>query len=204
MRYLILALLIPSISFAKEKHPIFNQIVKNSPKINKRYAMKLSNIIHKASTKFKIPAKIYTAILKQESNYSLKAKGCHTGMREFTAKEKITMDEKCELLDKTLKTTHSVYNKMCTDRLDMVKSKVCTDFGISQIFHKTAERYNFNIEELTRDLRVSVYAGAEVLSGFKRYSKKDKNWWVRYNCGSRGSTKRDTCVIYKMLVERFL
>jgi hypothetical protein len=42
--------------------------------------MQVSNIIHKMHKKYHIPSRIFTAILAQESRYSLKAKGCHKGL----------------------------------------------------------------------------------------------------------------------------
>lgn len=91
---------------------------------------------------------------------------------------------------------------------DIAKSHevtVCRDFGISQIYYKTAESYNFDIDRLTSDLEYSVNAGAIVLSWFyKTYSRKDINWWTRYNCGTASTTKRTTCQTYKKLVERYL
>lgn len=158
------------------KHPIYCQIKKNSPKLAKKKAMNLSNAIYKAARKHKIPANIYTAILKQESNYSLGAKGCHKGMLELQADDGIALTE----------------------------VKICSDFGMSQIYYKTAKRYGFSITSLITDLEYSINAGATVLAGFKKYGKKDKDWWTRYNCGTRSTTKRDTCQIYKKLVERFL
>jgi len=161
-----------------EKHPIYCQIINNrtsksgKTSINKRYAMKLSNIIHKAAIKYKIPANIYTAILMQESRYSLKAKGCHSGLRQETIDNKV----------------------------QLIETRICSDFGISQIYYKTARRYKLDIHLLTTDLQYSIEAGAKVLSGFKkRYSKRETDWWTRYNASSRVKRK-----IYKELVERFL
>jgi len=187
-----------------DKHPIYCQILKNRPKLNKKYAMRLSNIIYKMHRKYHIPSRIFTAILNQESGYSLKAKGCHWG------------------IEKTLKhTNEDVYayikvEDLDTQRISFVpmrfpplpvnkETKVCTDFGISQIYYKTAKRWKFDLEKLTTDLSYSVEAGAKVLHGFmEKYEAKENDWWVRYNCGVRGSTKRDTCQIYKKLVERYL
>lgn len=157
------------------KHKIYCQIKKNSPRLSNKYSMKLSNIIYKAAKKFNIPANIYTAILRQESNYSLEAKGCHKGIVQ-------------DLEDP------NKYKEL----------KVCSDFGISQVFYRTAQRYDFDIYKLNNDLEYSVMAGAEVLSGFKRFKKKDSDWYLRYNCGNRSTTKRDTCQIYKKLVGRYL
>jgi len=160
-------------SFAKvdcSTHPIYCQIVKNKPKINKKYAMKLSNIIYKMHRKYHIPSRIFTAILRQESEYSLKAKG-----------------------------------KKCGVTAEFEKKCVYTDFGISQIHWKTVELWKFDNERLTTDLEYSVEAGAKVLADImERFEARDNNWWLRYNCGFGGTTKRDTCQIYKKFVERYL
>jgi soluble lytic murein transglycosylase-like protein len=62
------------------EHPIYCTILENRPKIDRDYAMKLSNIIHKVTVKYNIPALIYTAILMQESGYKQDAKGCVRGL----------------------------------------------------------------------------------------------------------------------------
>ena len=81
-----------------------------------------------------------------------------------------------------------------------VESKICADFGMSQIYYKTANSFGFNINKLTTDLEYSVEAGAIVLADFrKRYANRELDWWTRYNASSR--TKRN---IYKQLVERYL
>ena len=159
-------------SFAEvdcEKHPIYCQITENMPGIDKTYAMRLSDIIYKMHRKYHIPTRVFTAILRQESGYSLEAKGKHCGL-----------NKKGE------------------------KNCIYTDFGISQIHWKTAELWGFDIKRLTTDLEYSVEAGAIILHDvMERFEAKDMNWWTRYNCGFRSTTKRDTCQIYKKLVERY-
>jgi len=61
------------------QHPIYCQILKNSPKINKQYAMRLSNVIDNMSKLYKLDSAIYTAILAQESMFKLNAKNCRKG-----------------------------------------------------------------------------------------------------------------------------
>ena len=152
-----------------DKHPIYCQIKKNKPSLDNKYAMKVSNIVYKMHRKYHIPTRIFTAILNQESGYSLKAKGCHKGM------------------------------------MGNVEARICSDFGIAQIYYRTAQRYKMDLPKLTTDLEYSIEAGAIVLADFmNRYEAKDAEWYLRYNCGSRGTTKRDTCQIYKKLVERYL
>jgi soluble lytic murein transglycosylase-like protein len=72
---LLISLLISPVNSSTfaTKHPIYTQIVRNVPSINRDYAMVLSNNIHKVSRKYKISARIYTAILAQESKYRLNA-----------------------------------------------------------------------------------------------------------------------------------
>ena len=77
---------------------------------------------------------------------------------------------------------------------------VCTDFGISQIYYKTARSFDFDLELLTTDLTYSIEAGAKVLVDFKkRYGRRELDWWTRFNASS--PIKRQK---YKELVERWL
>lgn len=203
----ILILLLISCSLYATEHPIYNQILRNKPSINKQYAMKLSNIIHRVTRKYKIPSRVFTAILAQESGYKLEAKGCHTGYVHY---DKNSIKE-CE--DKVEK-CWNIYGKNAPFRgcgsfpgcaakqykLTLTPVKVCTDFGLSQIFYKTARRYNLNILKLTTDLQYSVEAGAIVLAGFKkRYSKREKLWFTRYNSSNKIKRK-----IYYELIKRYL
>lgn len=179
MKYLF-SLLFPFLAQAQvdcSKHRVYCQIIKNKPQIDKAYAFELSNIIYKESKKIKINPKLFTAILMQESGYKLDTKNCTWGL--LTVKY-INKDTKFE-------------------------GRVCTDYGISQIYYKTAKRYKFNINKLLTDLTYSVKAGLIVLKYFKdRYSKFENNWWTRYNCGTKPSTKRRTCQEYQKLVKRWM
>ncbi len=82
----------------------------------------------------------------------------------------------------------------------------CTDFGIAQIYYKTAKRYNFDIQKLLTDLEYSVNAGAKVLAWFRKtYASSEKYWWCRYNTGTAPFSKiRHICLKYRRLVSRFL
>jgi soluble lytic murein transglycosylase-like protein len=48
---------------------IYKQIIRSNPRIDKQYAARLSQKIHKAAKKYEINARIYTAILAQESMF---------------------------------------------------------------------------------------------------------------------------------------
>ena len=179
------------------RNPIYCQIKKNSPRLNSKKAYHLSNVIHKAALKHRIPTRIFVAILAQESGYSLKAKGCHRGLREETIEE---VEHRCNALQS------SKGECLANGRLypKKIETRICSDFGIGQIYFKTAKGFGFDIGRLTVDLEYSIDAAAIVLADFqKRYSARETHWWLRYNCGGRGTTKRDTCQIYKKLVERY-
>lgn len=192
-----------------QKHPIYCQIVKNKPKINKKYAMRLSNIIYKMHRKYHIPSRVFTAILMQESRYKLNAKGCHSGYRKETQTEQMSRclhksnkDKYILVLDKD---KYAFLDRCLADKVKLIESRICTDFGITQIYYKTAKRWKFDINKLTTDLEYSVEAGAKVLHDImERFEAKDNDYWVRYNCGFRSTTKRDTCQIYKKLVKRYM
>lgn len=57
-------------------HPGYCQIVQNNKYLSKDYAMRLSNLVHKLTEKYKIDKNIYLAILMQESSYNLNSKNC--------------------------------------------------------------------------------------------------------------------------------
>lgn len=165
-----------------DRNPIYCQIVKNKPTIKRTYAFKMSNIIHSITTKYKLEPHLFTAILAQESMYDMTAKNCTSGLikkihgvRGFVG-EVIKVSEYFE------------------------QNTVCTDFGIGQIWHKTATSYDFDISRLTTDLEYSIEAAAIVLKDFKNmYGKKEHDWWTRYNARSRKARDK-----YKNLVNRYI
>lgn len=86
------------------------------------------------------------------------------------------------------------------------KTGKATDFGIGQIHAFTAETYGFSKQKLLTDLRYSIFAAAKVLNDFKKlYGKKEPNgYYLRYNCGTKRSLKRRTCLRYKKKVTKML
>lgn len=59
---------------------VYKQIKRNNPKLPEWYIIKLTHTIQKVTDKYKLPKKLYTAILMQESAYNLKAKRCSNGL----------------------------------------------------------------------------------------------------------------------------
>lgn len=198
----IISILLLFLSFSAyavdcKKHPIYCQIKKNQPEIDSKFAMRLSNVIYEMHKKYHIPTRIFTAILMQESGYTLKVNGCHSGLYQKSTPEEAR--DQCHTFDV------QKFSDCFKEKTEFVEKRICSDFGISQIYYKTAQRFKIDITRLTTDLEYSVEAGARVLADFmERHEAKDNDWWVRYNCGARGTTKRDTCQIYKKLVERYL
>ena len=188
-----------------KKHPIYCQIKKNKPKLNSKYAMTLSNHIYRASRKHGFPANIYTAILMQESGYRLGAKRTVKGHVK-PPKDKI--DQLLQLCQDFHYHNPGYDYVGCVNRINkaVVEGVVVTDYGIAQIYYKTVDSYEFDTEKLLTDLRYSIDAGAEVLGYFyKRYSKREYDWWVRYNIGTRKKHRvRTAWDEYKRLVSRYL
>lgn len=182
-----------------EKHPIYCQITNNSPTINRPYAFKLSNIIYKKTIKYNLDPKIFTAILAQESMYNVDATNCTTGIVENKDHgEVIAMASMMKCKAETGHTLGHPKFHACLDKQPINgKVSVCTDFGIGQIWYRTAQSYEFDIERLTTDLDYSVEAAAIVLKDFQnRYAHKEPDWWTRYNARSTKARNK-----YKKLVE---
>lgn len=159
-----------------DQHPIYCQIKSNKPSIDEEYAYRLSNIIYKVCEKYHIPPRIYTAILMQESGYTLTAKSKHHGMLE----EPLNLSNTCSLRSYKYVTVYS-------------------DLGIAQIYVKTAQAFNMDFNRLLNDLEYSVECGAIILNNFrKRYERKEIDWWTRYNASS--PRKR---LMYKHFVEKY-
>lgn len=65
-----------------------------------------------------------------------------------------------------------------------------TDFGIGQIYHKTAKAYGFKKSKLLSNSVYSIRASAKVLKDFKdRYRGKEKYWYLRYNTANKQKQK---------------
>jgi hypothetical protein len=77
---IILTIFISFTAKAANVPKIMEQIKKNDPKIHSTQAILLAVEIAKVTKKYKIPYKIFTAILMQESKYTLSAVNCYKGM----------------------------------------------------------------------------------------------------------------------------
>lgn len=201
MKYLIVLLLLFSLkSYAKvdcDTHKIFCQIKANNPELSNSYAMKLSNIIYRKAKELKFDSNIFTAILMQETGYNHTKKACKTGLRETTNKERHDFVMLCS---KTEKYSGVPFSECAKNSPLYIRQKICTDFGIGQIWYKTIDRYKFDVQKITTDLEYSVHVAGTVFADIsKRWKKKEKYYWTRYNATT--PSKREN---YRKLVKRYL
>lgn len=76
------------------------------------------------------------------------------------------------------------------------------DYGLTMINIRNIRHFGFDKKKLLGHLVYSVNAGAEVLAEIKgRLGKKEKDWHLRYNCGSKPINHK-ICQDYKKRVER--
>lgn len=202
MKLKLLILLWPLVSLAKvdpAKNPIYAQIVTNKPSINKDYAFKLSNLIHKYSKLYNFDSNIFTAILAQESMYKLEAKACSKGLREISLEEIHFFNSLCEShLDDS---KPEEYKKCIKNIEDLTVDRVCQDFGIGQVNYITAKAYGFEVNKLTADLEYSIKVSGKVFADItKMYKKREpQDYYTRYNASNRA--KR---LIYKNRIKKYL
>lgn len=74
------------------------------------------------------------------------------------------------------------------------------DYGIGQVNIRNIRYYNWDQKRLLSDVAYSVDCAAFMLSGFKRFAKREpSHWWTRYN--SSNPEKRQE---YGILVARYM
>jgi hypothetical protein len=155
-----------------KKRPLACQIYTNRLKvdfpIDSGEALLLEKAISRIAVKHNIDPHLYAAMLMQENKYRLDSKGCHKA-----------------IINKGKKVT--------------INTKICQDFGMSQINWRTAQSLKMDIPRMLKDVEYSLESGAIILADFKkRYSKKEKHWWTRYNASNPEKRK-----VYQKLVEKY-
>jgi hypothetical protein len=101
---------------------ILKQILKNNPNIDRSYAEKLSVVIEEKSKKYKVPPRIFTAILMQESAYRLRATNKTCGLRNLAS-----AGESCVITDIGISQIHYLNVK----RFNLDKQRLTTDLEYS-------------------------------------------------------------------------
>ncbi|MEE2743741.1 MAG: hypothetical protein VYD54_07515 [Bdellovibrionota bacterium] len=154
----------------------------------------------KVSTEKKYP--IYHFILKLKPKMSKKLAWRYS--RSFRRYSKrygldpfllvsIAMQESGIILDKVRVVTGYIYMDE-----KYIPMEIETDFCMMQIHYKNVENMNLDLSKLQTNYDYCIATGAKILASFKRYRKKDKNWWSRYN--ARSPHKRR---IYESLINRY-
>jgi hypothetical protein len=197
----VATLLICSVVNAKSNSmPTLTQIMKNAPELNREHAIRVAAAVDSVSKRYSIPAKVYAAILMQESRYNVSAKNCKSGLKFLDEQDRHANFAACFF--KKYTDGPVVAYKACVPELKKTtkSQEICTDIGMSQIHINTIHAYQFDVHRLSTDIEYSIEAGAKVLSFFKKqYSKSEKNWWSRYNTSASGPR-----ATYERLVNRFI
>ena len=104
---------------------IYDQIIRNVPKIDKRYAARLSMVIYKKTLKYGLEPRIFTAMLAQESKYNLGT----LGYKSKRARKPIDFGI-AQINKNTIKSMHLDKNRLLTDMEYSVEAgtKVLADF----------------------------------------------------------------------------
>lgn len=157
-------------------HPIYCRILKLNPRVNKDFAFRLSNIIHKEASKYNIDPMLSLAILMQENSFN--------EVNTFRVEEHI--DRHCD-------------EKNCYEVI--TKKKKAIDLGIAQINVRTALHYGLDINRLfDHDLEYAIQGHFRILSDkIRSCSHLGPEAWTCYH-----SATEDKRNIYLNLVERFL
>lgn len=77
---------------------------------------------------------------------------------------------------------------------------VISDFGLGQIYYKTAKHFCKDIDLLYFDYEYQVDCAFKVMKDFKnRYFKDEYYWWTRYNSSTPSKRK-----LYRKRVQRWM
>ena len=176
MKILLLLLLFNLSAFGRNlnKHPIYSQIIKNQPKIDKKYAMKLSNIIYKAAHKYKGDSVLAVAIATQE-----------TGIKNKHRRQNvIQFFEKCD-------------EEKCAEDWKIIRG--VSDVCMFQFHVNTIVNYDIDPIKLKNDINYCVDWHFKLMNIKKKLCRKMNKPWACYH--SKNKHLRN---MYIKLVERYL
>jgi len=152
-----------------KRHRAYCAIVKLKPKINKHFAMQLSNHIYHASRKYNVDMYRVIAIMRQESGIRMNA-------RNYSEAQ-----EKTRVCDKWEKCTTVI-----------VKIKETTDFGLFQFHIDTMKHNKLNIKRVMTDMPFTVNFAVKYLANKIKMCSRTwpKTSWACYNSGNSGPHKQ--------------
>lgn len=147
------------------KHKLYCTIVKLNPRINKTFAMKLSNIIYRAAKKHKVDPYRAIAIMRQESGININARNSST---DTISHKECDEWETCVIV-KTITTK-------------------TTDFGLFQFHIDTMKRANLDIRQVMTDLDFTVNFAIKMIAD--KIKMCSRIWpetpWACYNSATEG------------------
>jgi len=202
MKGLILLFVFLSLNIqAKTKHPIYHRILELQPNLDKKFAMKVSNIIYTCHKENNIDKFLLVAIINQESEFINSARNCSNGLLHEESINKIIDLISRHVYGKDMSYLTNWLNEGVRDDLSNLMIKNCADFGLGQINIKTPDRYPKcnDLIRLKIDYKYNLECACSILSGLKKkYASDEFDWWTRYNSPTR--EKRD---VYRKLVNRW-
>lgn len=157
----------------KSKDHVFCQILERSPRINKEYARKLSFEIRKFAKKYKVPARILTAILGAESSFRLSV-----------------VREECGYQ----KNKWGVYRRSCIAKdfgIAQISLQTANRYGFD--VNLLTSDLSYSIEAGAEVLKWFK----------DTYAKKEQKWFLRYNCGVAKNINRKTCRKYNNAIKKW-
>jgi len=160
-----------------EQHPTYCAIIKLNPKINKAFAMELSNEIYRKSIEYNVDKYRVIAIMQQESN---------TQMDAYNTKTTSTVHKECDEW------------KTCV--ITEVTVRKITDFGLFQFHINTVKRHNLDVQRIMTDMPFVVDFAVKMIA--KKINMCKDKWpktpWACYNSATKGPHEK-----YVKLVNRY-
>ena len=154
------------------RNPIYCQILKNKPSIDKSYGMYLSNLIYKYSRQYKIDPAISVCIAYQENKFRNKDRTQAIAIPSV-----------------------GCANNNC----GLTTIKGISDFGVFQIHIGTANNYKLDINRLSNDLDYAVESHMKILkSKMKLCDYLQEDSWTCYH----STTKYLRLYYKKLIKER--
>ena len=143
-------LLFPVITFANincKRDKILCHMLRNSPKLDKKYALKVSDIIYKYSKLYKINPFLISAIFSQESRYNNKAINYTTGLSKDFKPVRVGMDYAIGQINFRTAIRYDIQIEHLTDNLEYsIQSAIKILSGFKKRYGKTDQfwwtRYN--------------------------------------------------------------
>ena len=143
-----------------KRNKVCHKIMKLNPKMDKKEAYKLSNILFKASRKYSLDVNLLVSIAFQESTFN------NNAVRKVKG---LTLNKETTQYETT---------------------SVGADFCMMQIHMSNIQRMELDVHKLLSSPKYCIEAGAKILSRYhKKYKTQDKIWWTFYNANTKAKRR---------------